>query len=263
MSLIQIDAGKCKKDGLCAEVCPSALIFQQGKELPQVAADMEKFCNACGHCVGICPSGALSLEKMPIEECEPVRRELEPGADTVEQFLKRRRSIREFKQDPLPREILERVIDDARWAPSAVNVQPVRWTAVTKREDVLFLAGQTAEWMRETNNAPIYLAAWEQGRDMILRGAPHLVVACSPADSFWGPMDCSIALTYLELAAQANGLGTCWAGLLVRAAGARPEIGRFLGLEDGQRIYGAVMIGRPKYKYRRIPARNAAKITWL
>lgn len=263
MSLIKIDASKCKMDGLCAAVCPSALIVQQGKETPQVVADAEKICNLCGHCIGICSTGALSLDKMPLEECVPVRRELEPAADAAEQFLKRRRSIREFKQDPVPRETLERILDTARWAPSASNVQPVRWTAVMQRKDVVYLAGRTAEWMRKTNNAPIYLGAWDRGKDMILRGAPHLLVACAPAQSVWGPADCAIALTYVELAAQTNGLGTCWAGLMTRAADSDPEIGRFLGLATGQKIYGAVMIGYPQYRYRRIPSRNAALVTWM
>jgi nitroreductase len=181
----------------------------------------------------------------------------------VEQFLRRRRSIREFKENPVPHDTLEKIIDCARWAPSAINIQPVRWFVVHKPDHVKYLAGQVADWMRKAGYAPRYLAAWEQGKDMILRGAPHLILACGTLENVWAPVDCAIALTYLELTAQAHGLGTCWSGLLTRAAGASPSIREFLGLADDLQINGAVMIGYPKYHYWRIPKRNPAIIKWL
>jgi len=263
MQLIDVDLEKCKRDGICSAVCPAALIRQEGEDFPETIADAAQFCIGCGHCVAACPTGALSHARISLDDCVPLRPDIEPSSDSVEQFLKRRRSIREFKENPVPHDVLEKIIDTARWAPSAINIQPVRWLVVEKRADVRHLAELVAGWMRVAGYAPRYLAAWEKGRDMILRGAPHLVLACGSAENDWASIDCAIAVTYLELAAQAQGVGTCWSGLLARAAGANPSIREFVGLEDSLKIYGAVMIGFPKFQYRRIPNRNDAVIKWF
>jgi len=69
-------------------------------------------------------------------------------------------------------------------------------------------------------------------------------------------------LTYLELAAPAFGLGTCWAGYFDVAANLWPPLKNALELPDGHTSFGAMMIGYPKYKYQRMPLRNQAKISW-
>jgi nitroreductase/NAD-dependent dihydropyrimidine dehydrogenase PreA subunit len=263
MNLITIDHDKCKRDGICTAVCPAALIRQSGEDFPDVISDAGEFCISCGHCVAACPSGALSHARIAVDECSSLRGQFEISADAVEQLLKKRRSVREFKENSVPRDILEKVIDCTRWAPSAINIQPVRWLVVQKPDDVKYLAGLVAEWLKEAGYAPRYFAAWERGADMILRGAPHLIVACGAVENVWAPVDCAIALTYLELTAQAHGLGTCWSGLLTRASEAIPSIRKFLGLEDDLKINGAVMIGYPKYHYGRVPKRNAAIVKWL
>jgi nitroreductase/NAD-dependent dihydropyrimidine dehydrogenase PreA subunit len=263
MELIRVDRDKCNRDGICAAVCPAALIMQEGENFPETITDAIDYCIRCGHCVGACPTGALSHARVPLDECMPLRADLEPSADMVEQFLRKRRSVREFKETPVPRDVLEKIIDVARWAPSAVNVQPVRWIVVEKPADVKHLAGLIAGWMRGAGYAPRYLSAWEKGRDMILRDAPQLIIACASSENIWSPVDSAIAITYLELAAQAHGLGTCWSGLLTRASEGNPSIRKFVGLVDNMKICGAVMIGYPKFHYRRIPNRNRAFINWI
>lgn len=263
MQLIQVDREKCKRDGICAEVCPAGLIRREGEGFPEVITDAADYCISCGHCVAACPSGALSHARISLDACPPINRDLEPGNDSVEQFLRTRRSIREFKEDLVPRDVLEKIIGTTRWAPSAINIQPVRWHIIEKPDSVRHLAGLIADWMRVAGYAPRYLAAWDEGRDMILRGAPHLILASASAENVWASVDCAIALTYLELAAQAEGLGTCWSGLLTRAAGSNPSIRKFIGLAEDLNIFGAVMIGYPKFRYRRIPNRNPAVIQWI
>jgi len=262
MSLIEVEQEKCKRDGICATICPLELILQEGEGFPEPTGDADELCISCGHCVAVCPTGALSLSRMPVRDCLPMQDDLRVSAEAVEQFLKVRRSVRVFKEEPVAREVLERVIDSTRWAPSAINIQPVRWLVIERPVDVRTLAGLIAEWMRKETLAPRYIAAWDRGKDVVLRGAPHLVAACGPTENFWGPVDCAIAVTYLELAAQAHGLGTCWSGLLTRAAASYAPIAEFLGLKEDQRINGALMIGYPKYRYRRIPMRNRAMVTW-
>lgn len=262
MSLIQVDTDKCKRDGICASVCPAKLIKLEGEGFPEETADAEKWCIACGHCVAACPKEALSNSR--VTGCLPYDKAKQVSADALVQFLKMRRSVREFKSSPVPREVLMRVIDAARWAPSAGNLQRARWLAVEKPETLRKISSLVADVFRPS--PVIYVKrvaeAWDQGIDAILHNAPHAVIAYASAEDGWSPTDCAIALTYLELAAKAEGLGACWCGFLVEAAAQDGRIAECLGIPPGHRIFGASMIGYPKFKYHRIPERNPAVIDW-
>ena len=71
-----------------------------------------------------------------------------------------------------------------------------------------------------------------------------------------------IALSYLELAAAARGLGACWAGYL-QIASVHPRVQATLRLPVGDAIAGAMMLGKSQVKYHRIPPRKALEVTWL
>jgi nitroreductase/NAD-dependent dihydropyrimidine dehydrogenase PreA subunit len=263
MSLIQIDTEKCKRDGICAAVCPAELIRLEDEAFPEETADADQRCISCGHCVAACPEGALSNSR--VTGYLPFDEDKRAIAEALEQFLKMRRSIREFKSLPVPRETLAHAINTARWAPSAVNLQPVRWLVVEKPENTRRLAGLLADWIRASQSSYLqpFVDAWDQGRDLILRNAPHVIVAHASPENIWSSVDCAIAVTYLELAAQADGLGTCWSGILMRAAGQDKRFAEYLGLPPEHKLFGAVMIGYPKFRYHRIPEKNPAATDWL
>ncbi|MHC1725995.1 MAG: nitroreductase family protein [Syntrophobacteraceae bacterium] len=263
MGLIQIDVEKCKRDGICVAVCPAKIIRLEGEAFPEETPDADQRCISCGHCVAACPTGALFNSR--VTGCLPINKDLKAGAEAVEQFLKMRRSVREFKTAAVPREALERVIDTARWAPSAGNRQRVRWLVLETPETIKRLAGLVVDFCRVSGE--IYtkgiVDAWDQGLDLILCNAPNVIVAHALHEDVWSSVDCAIAVTYLELAARAGGLGTCWAGFLVDAAAQDGRIKEYLGLPVENRIFGAVMIGYPKFRYHRIPEKNPAVLDWL
>ena len=74
--------------------------------------------------------------------------------------------------------------------------------------------------------------------------------------------DCVIALSYFDLAAITAGLGCCWAGLLMMAAASYPPMIEELALPENLALKGALMVGYPKYRYTRIPARKPANIVY-
>lgn len=262
MAFIEVNRELCMRDGICVADCPLDLLGQDEEGYPGAAQEVEQFCLACGHCISVCPKGALKLSGSDPQNLTPIRKELVIGREQAEQFLKSRRSIRIYKDKPVPREILADVIDGARWAPTAKNGQPVHWIVVEKSEDVHRFAGMTAQFMREKNILPEMLKSWELGKDMILRGAPHLLIAHAPVQGFHPEIDCAIAITYAELMANACGLGTCWAGMFMTAAALYAPLAQELALPQGHNVYGALMIGYPKYKYKRIPQRKPAAVTW-
>jgi nitroreductase/NAD-dependent dihydropyrimidine dehydrogenase PreA subunit len=273
MSLLQIDFERCHRDGICADVCPALIISLNGDEgYPAVVEGGEERCIRCGHCVAVCPHGALSHAAMASEDCPAIEKEQMPDADQVALFLRARRSIRRYRKEPLDRETLARLIHVARFAPSGHNFQPVRWLVVQAPEEVQRLAGMVADWMRHLmdEKSPMVAAmhldlvvdAWDKGHDRICRSAPHLIVAHAAKANPMAPAAATIALSYLELAAASMGLGACWAGYFNLAANLWAPLKDALGLPEGHIPFGAMLVGRPKYRYQRLPLRKEPQILW-
>ena len=273
MSLFVVDPEKCKRDGVCVAECPAGIIELKDKDaVPTPIEDADELCINCGHCVAVCPHGALSHTSMTPDQCAPVKKEWLLDTNKVEHFLRSRRSIRTYKGKPVDRELLIRLIDIARFAPSGHNLQPVRWRVIYDSNEVRRLAGLVIDWMRhmlkqqpalaQGMHMDRVVASWESGMERICRRAPHVIVAHAPKDERTAPAACTIALAYLELAVPSFGLGACWAGYFNAAANMWPPMEQALGLPEGHISFGAMMVGYPKYKYHRIPLRNEAQITW-
>ena len=273
MPLFEVDPDKCNRDGICVDECPIKIIALKDKEsVPQPVNGADQLCINCGHCVAVCPTGALSHQGMAPQDCPPVRKEWQLGPEQAEHFLRARRSIRTYKDKPVDRETLSRLIKIASCAPSAHNTQPVQWHVVHDTSVLHEQIGAVVDWMRYMikeqpemagmMHLDMVVAAWEMGIDVVCRGAPHVIIAHGHKDNPMAPNACVIAMTYLELAAPALGLGSCWAGFYNTAAMYWPDMINALGLPEGHVSYGAAMIGYPKYKYHRMPLRNAPVVTW-
>jgi len=146
--------------------------------------------------------------------------------------IKGRRSIRRFQEKDVPYELVMKLIDAARWAPSAGNVQP--WEFVVVRDPGLKKA--------------LARAALNQ---MFIAQAPVVIVVCADeirSGSVYGPrgatlyciQDTAAATQNMLLAAHALGLGACWVG-----AFNEEEVRRVLGIPPGVRPVAIVPIGYP------------------
>jgi len=239
---------------------------------PGIVPGSDAFCLRCGHCVAICPHGALSHREVPLENCVPLKKEHVINADQTIQFLRSRRSIRFFKDKPVEKDTLKGLIEIGRYAPTASNSQLVEWTVFTNKEKIHEIAGLVIDWIKgilEKDPQPAYApympiiaGAWDMGFDAVLRNTPGLILASAPKEASNGLVDVTLALSYLELAAPSFGLGTCWAGLLYGAMRSHLPIRERLGLADNVPFYYPMMIGHPKTRYYRLPERKTPKIVW-
>jgi nitroreductase/NAD-dependent dihydropyrimidine dehydrogenase PreA subunit len=268
MGLLKIDTTKCKRDGFCVRECPAAVIRLPREALPEIIPG--GICLECGHCVAVCPHGALSHERIPIENSPPILAELRINEAQALQFLRSRRSIRHFLDMPVEPEKIRKIIEGARYAPTGGNSQMVEWLVLTDKNKIREIAALTVEWLRQFVKDPqvtaarpylsIAVASWDEGNDSVLRNAPALVVALAPQEAMNGMVDLTIAQTYLDLLAPAMGLGTCWAGLLQGALLHSQDIKRLVGIPASYPHHYPLMLGYPDVRFYRLPERRAPKI---
>jgi nitroreductase/NAD-dependent dihydropyrimidine dehydrogenase PreA subunit len=274
MATLNVDESKCKKDGICASECPISIIHLGTENgFPEIVKGAEDVCFVCGHCIAVCPHGALSHKSIPVEKCPEIRKEWIISEEQAIQFLRSRRSVRFFKDQPVEKEKIQKLIEVARYAPTGGNRQGVEWTVFNSKEQIHNLAGLTVDWMRDIQKnkqnqvanspyIPLIIAGWEIGFDAVMRDAPALVIGSAPKDSISGMVDVSLALCYLDLFAPKLNLGTCWAGLLHGALLEWEPLKKAIGLPEYHVYYYPMMLGYAKPKYFRLPERKYPKITW-
>ena len=147
--------------------------------------------------------------------------------------IKKRSSIRNYKGDSIPEDLLLRVLEAVRLAPSAKNLQPWKFIIVKDK----YLKEKLAE------------AASDQ---YFIAQAPIIVVGCGfPDDCYtrmgrymksW-PVDVTIALEHLILEAQEEGLGTCWIG-----AFDEEKVKSILNIPGNVRVLAMTPLGYPNAK---------------
>jgi len=259
MGQITVNRELCIQDGACIAVCPFETIRTGKDGFPE--ENPEKSCILCGHCAAVCSCGALSHAGLPPEPFLPMPQNL-PSPEAIDNLLVSRRSVREFEPEPVGRQTLERLLDLGRRAPTASNSQQLHWIVVQGKEKVRALSEEAVRWMRVADYAADRMEAWDRGYDFVMRGAPTAVMVFTPDDYLWGRQDCAIALTFMELAAEARGIGVCWAGFLVRIAREHAPLRELLAVPPNYVVHGALMLGRPKYRYHSVPPRNPLNVQW-
>ena len=269
MDLIQVDQEKCIRCGLCVAICPTEFITM-GNEGPQGTGEN---CIACGHCVAVCPWEALDNVKAPLAQQLPLEKVPVLDADTAARFLRARRSVRHYKQDAVPREKILQLLDIARLAPTGGNTQGVAYHVINNADTLHKITAVTVDWMEEKVQkgspwGPYYARPVDKyrktGQDVILRDAPSLIVAIT-AKNFLprGRDNTHFSLAYAELYAPSIELGTCWAGFFEAcASSAYQPLMNLLALPEDMAVTGGLMLGYPKYTFKRLVDRNPLQVTW-
>jgi nitroreductase len=149
---------------------------------------------------------------------------------SVLRIMKERRSVRRYKPEPIPEEVLLRVLEAARFSPSGKNLQPWKFIIVKDNKVKKRLAEASLE-------------------QSFIAEAPIVVVACGFPDECYSrmgnymkswPVDVAIAVEHLILQAQEEGLGTCWIG-----AFEEKEVKLILQIPDNVRVLALTPLGYP------------------
>ena len=256
--MIHIDDTRCIRCGLCARVC-ALHCFQVTEE--GVHIRHEGYCMHCGHCTAVCPNAAISLDGVNPETLAPVSPL--PEKKRLEALIRGRRSIRAFKDQPVPEELLLQALDTARYAPTGKNLENVSWLVLEGKDTLRRVADSIVDAFRGAKELAGVVRSHDLGGDPIFRGAPCVVFACAPGSYDLDIVNCSIAVSTLDLLLPVMGLGGCWAGYAMRAAALNAEVRKAMGMEDGLLPMAGLMVGFPDIRYRRVPARRELRVRWV
>ncbi|MDU2064763.1 MAG: nitroreductase family protein [Sporomusaceae bacterium] len=270
MKLIEVDLEKCVKCGMCREICPRRVI-EMNPQWPE--AIHPEYCMNCGQCVAICPTVALEHATMPLSGQISLQELPVINRETAYQFLRSRRSIRSYKQEAIPRDLLLNLMDIARFAPTASNSQGVSYIVIEDKETLQQISALTIDWMEEriqqghegAKRFNGYVRSYrDTGTDVILREAPCLIIAVADQGFSNGRDNTHFSFAYTELYAPTLGLGSCYAGLVeLCALSGYPALLRLLNLPESKTFTGAIMVGYPKYRYARLVDRNPLDIRFV
>ncbi len=172
------------------------------------------------------------------------------------QLLKAKRSERQYKNKPIPGEVLEKVFEAMRYASSANNQRAWNFSVVTDPSLIAELSRESIKKVHEYIGFPTADSALNYfgsiDKDPIFHKAPALIFLTTGGASSMPQVDAGIVLTYGQLAAHSVGLATCWIGL-AHGLSMNKELMKKIGLEG--RIDGVLTIGYPAVKYHHTPPR--------
>jgi nitroreductase/NAD-dependent dihydropyrimidine dehydrogenase PreA subunit len=248
MNKIIIDKGKCIGCALCVNDCPNACLFlEKGK-----ARFGNSGCIECGHCYAICPQGAVKLTNYDCEE-EPVVSMSRLDSKTLLAAMRSRRTIRQFTQQPVDKDVIRQILEAGRYSPTGGNSQKVSFTILGSRQKEaerlcinLFRGGQ-----RAGSKVVAALRQFEISDTFFFKGAP-LVIVVSGRSS----VDASLASAYMEIMAESLGLGVLYSGFFIMCTRISRKLRNLLRLPKGHKAVTCMVIGYPAVKYQRIVPRK-------
>lgn len=269
---LSVNEQECTGCGLCASTCPWGLIEVPKDGLPYLAKAAAKLCILCGHCQAVCPTGSLRLDDPRLSQTVSLPQSPDIKTKRLAAYLKMRRSIRRYREEPVERDTIEQIMDIVRYAPTGRNRQDVQWVMIHDTREVRRLTAMAIDWMRETEisgnplaaryNLSGMVKAWEEGRDYVCLNAPHLVIAHVGGESPIAMTNAVIALTHLDIVAPSFGLGACWGGIFMQAVHHWEPLRAALDLPPGHAAAHCLMLGYPAIRYQRPPQRNPVSIVW-
>jgi len=294
--MIRIDQENCKVCGICGHICPRHItetVERNNKKVTIVSQERLDLCMGCGQCAAVCPTGSIQVEGLNPDEFRPVS-ELEIDESQLLTLMEQRRSIRRYKDKPVPREILDRISEAAHRAPTGTSSRTTGVIIIDKPEILKTFSNlvyKIYEGLDKALGNPIarffvrrrigqkmfgtlqgfvmpgmrWYIQWyrEKESDEILRDCPALMLFHSPVQEPMCEANCVIAAFHAIFMAQVLGIGNCFNDLIPPACNRSPEIRRLLDLPEDREVYASLTLGYPKYKFKRIIPRRMAEVRYL
>ena len=277
---IKIDYNKCKACGRCTQVCKDfSLIIRNGKL--EVSENPLFGCMGCGQCVAVCPNDAIMVEgrdltKESFYELGSIDESIQ--YHSLLQLMQRRRSVRDFKNKNVEKELVDKIINAAVTAPMGIPPSDVHVMTLHGRENVNRFSRDFVDNLKKFKwmFSPFFLKimkpfigkanydlfksfiiplmsffpkSMEKGNNYLLYDAPlSLYFYGSP---YCDPIDPIIPATYAMLAAESLGLASCMIGSIHPFLIRMPRLMQKYHIRQKSREGIFVIFGYPKYEYHK------------
>ena len=177
--------------------------------------------------------------------------------EALYEVIMTRRSIRDYKEEPVCREQMAKILEAGIYAPSAMNMQPWAVRVVDNKE---FIDGVTA--IAVASNPQI---AEQPGFRNFFRNAPTVAFIACPEESYSGEYDCGLLSQNMMLSAWSMGIGSCCLGSVIPVMNmeeAKPYMER-LQLPEGYKLLVGIAFGYPAQDAPAAPERDASKAFYV
>lgn len=288
-----VDEKACRGDGLCVTICPKG-VLQLREGIARTAPDREQHCIRCGQCVAVCPNECLQMPELDGTEFLPAGR-WKPDYEEWLACLHARRSIRVFSSKPVERELVEKVLEACAAAPPAFPPHTTEVVVLDKKQDVEALAAALRagyaklldKWENPIARAVIRMKrgpetvaslrthgikvmrednAWfeRNGEDRYLYSAPVVLLFHASRWEAGHEENAMVVATYGMLAAHVLGLGATMLSIVPPSFNNMgKELRPRYGIPEDNKVIVALVMGYPKYRYRRSIRRPLKSVRWL
>ena len=178
-------------------------------------------------------------------------------------FVKSRRAVRVFADKMVPMRLLRELITTVARDQGEVHSGLARFIVVEAAPAMDQVTRLAANWLRQEGVLADGAGPDADARKVVFGGAPHLAVAYGKSDSPADAEACAEAFARLEWAGAAMGLGTCFAGEMLRAAAASSALSAALSIPTGHTAYAALFIGYPGFAADQPEKAPGVRIIWL
>jgi ferredoxin len=291
---ITVHTETCRACGLCGQVCPNLITAKGHDGVMFVRPDRQIHCTQCGQCMAICPTESIQVEGLSYTEDLIPLPMVAPVADQFWSLIASRRAVRTYRREPVPRELLEQVVDAISFAPP--SFPPVKIEAVVVQDPAAMRkalpimidqydkvvqavqnpiarrmirrrVGPDKYQMLESHVVPLMegrLPALRAGtEDTITRGAPAMILLHARQDAENRVADAYVALAFGLLAAHALGLGACPLDLVPPAVDRSPRLREMFKIPMNNVPIAAFILGYPRNPYRRAIRRRLRWVEWV
>ena len=260
--MVSINSEKCIGCGLCVTDCFFGVL-----NIKEGTAEVSGDCFHCGHCVAICPQNAVTISDYPMEEVREYDMTCKMDPKNLLHFMQFRRSVRQFRKEPVPMESMDNILEAGRYTPTAANRQDVSYILI--RDDLeefkkIVWEGLGERLAKGTPDPYRYRMEMfydtytkDNSDDRLFCGADICMIVLSDV-----PVNGTLAMTSMELMAQAQGVGVLYSGFLQRIILDTPKALEFLGFDSTKALGTVMLFGMPAVTYQRTAPRKKPNVTW-
>jgi nitroreductase len=160
---------------------------------------------------------------------------------TLMEIIKARKSIRTYQDKPLPQDVVKDILEAARYAPTARNLQELEYKVITNKSLMDKLSDGIAAALQKEG---MPLKGPPGAKPDFFHGAPLLIIITAPKDNMWAFSDAALAVQNVLLYATSIDLGSCFVGM-AKLIEKDKALLKMLNIPDNMTIVAAVICGYP------------------